>query len=181
MPRWGPRRPGGGRKPTAASVVPFTSPTMTGGSVPIVVEPDVPLTADERVAWDRLAPRAIEARTLTAGTSAGMVHLVRLVVLERALDARIQAEGLTVLKLTPMGAEPKPHPLMVSHRQIARHVEAMLARFGLAPFGKPLADAPRPQRTTTPVNPWAALEAARAPSPRPQPPVRPPSSRSRRS
>src|SRR3954469_23242746 len=100
MPRGG-ARPGSGRKPkdkaTAAlhgsqrkSVVRFPSPagqmlaTAPSLATEAVACPE-PLSEQAQAVWDRLAPFALAAQTLTAGTGTAFALLCRQIVLERVL------------------------------------------------------------------------------------------------
>jgi hypothetical protein len=93
-------------------------------SVPKVDEFDAPndLTTEERNVWLRLAPHAFKARTLTAATEYQFVMLCRNILLERLIAVDVEQIG---------GA---------NHRGIIQRIDAELARFCLAPMGKPLID-----------------------------------------
>lgn len=78
------------------------------------------LTTTERLVWLRLAPPAFAARTLTRATEYQFIILCRNIVLEREIAADVELRG---------GA---------NHRGIIQRVDAELARFCLAPMGKPL-------------------------------------------
>lgn len=80
------------------------------------------LSPDERHVWMRLAPHAFKARTLTPATEYQFVMLCRNIILERELALDLKQVG---------GA---------NHRGIIQRVDAELARFGLAPMGKPMPD-----------------------------------------
>lgn len=92
--------------------------------------------AQALVVWLELAPRAVEARTLTPATTAAFVMLCRAVVLERALSASPMAAGGS------------------NHRGLMHRVATWMKDFCLSPFGKPLSEA-------TPAKPaaskWAGL------------------------
>src|SRR5262245_8290224 len=51
------------------------------------------LSPDERLVWLRLAPHAVQARTLTPGTVYGFILLCRNIVLERELAKDKQQRG----------------------------------------------------------------------------------------
>lgn len=74
----------------------------------------------------------------------------------------LDSQGLTFIQVTVDGAGQeqqtlKAHPLMAPYRQLTKSVEALLARFCLAPFGKPVAGA-GPKKPA--LNPWAGIAAA---------------------
>lgn len=94
------------------------------------------LTVDERNVWLRLAPHAFKARTLTPATEYQFVMLCRNILLERRIAVDPDQVG---------GA---------NHRGIIQRIDAELARFCLAPMGKPLMDdAPKE------VDPFAEFDA----------------------
>jgi hypothetical protein len=129
----GGHRPGSGRKPKdlAAKMLHGTATRAQREAArkPVTVEEfDAPndLTTAERLVWLRLAPGAFAARTLTKATEYQFVMLCRNVVLEREIAADASLRG---------GA---------NHRGIIQRVDAELARFCLAPMGKPIVeDAPK--------------------------------------
>ena len=96
---------------------------------PVVDEFDAPndLTADERNVWLELAPHGFAAGTLTRATSYGFRLLCRNIVLERELAANVEQRG---------GA---------NHRGLIQRIDAELARFVLAPMGKPLVEQKAPE------------------------------------
>lgn len=146
MPRGG-ARPGAGRKPKTAAVAalhgshqrtvvrfPAAPAAPSAPLVPVAVAIPGGLPAKARRAWERLAPFAVEAGTLTAGTAAAFAMLCRAVVLEAALGKGGEAGG-------------------PSHRGMMQRVEAGMVRFSLAPVGKPIAKAAKPE------DPFAEFEA----------------------
>jgi hypothetical protein len=105
------------------------------------VEPPPDLSPDERAVWDELAPLAIQLRTLAPATRRSFVDLCRARVNRDMCRDTLAAEGWTVL----VDGEPKKHPLAIELRGWELRVEAAMARFGLAPIGKPVvAAADRP-------------------------------------
>jgi len=95
--------------------------------------------------WDDLAPHALEARTLTAGTAAAFRDLCEAIVLKRMMLAEILADGLTGTKVTVQmdesggglqSVEKKAHTLLSQYRGMMQRVEAGFTRFRLAPMGK---------------------------------------------
>jgi hypothetical protein len=91
------------------------------------------LTMDERHVWMELAPHAFKSRTLTKASSLAFRMLCRNVVLEKMYATSVTDRG---------GA---------SHRGLIQRVDAELLAFGLAPCGKPMADATPAKQA--PVNP----------------------------
>ena len=153
-------RVGAGRKPKTPKVQPFTPRTVDGGRVD-EVSPVAPfdLPDDQKDFWNANAGKAIEARTLTAQTVASFRLLCELDAEKRATKATIDKDGRTYIKCVVDGAgnehqELKAHPLTSAYRQLAQRVEAMMARFSLAPFGKPTTSAKPPKAAS---NPWARI------------------------
>jgi hypothetical protein len=128
----GGRRVGSGQKGTRGVVVPHPS-----APAPIdTFDPPKSLRGKARTVWLELAPLAFKARTLTRETEWSFVILCRNVALERKMAvARYGAGG-------------------VNHRGMIQRVDAELAHFCLAPFGKPLSEA-KPAAAV--VSKWAGL------------------------
>ena len=106
---------------------------------------DAPEGANEATkgVWNELMPLACRARTLTDVTAPGFLELCRAVVRLRQMDARLEEEGLTQIKITIDGAgqehqEVKAHPLVSQHRSMMQRVEAGYTRFCLTALGKPV-------------------------------------------
>ena len=134
MPRGG-RRPGAGRKlkdrglaalhgSRQRTVVRFPAPAVAvSAGVPAApVACPEPLDEEAAAVWERLAPHALAAQTLTDGTAQAFALLCRQVVLERKLAACADAGH-------------------ASHRGMMQRVEAGYVRFALAPMGKPIMSA----------------------------------------
>jgi hypothetical protein len=100
------------------------SPKTTGNPQPAAVVVPPGIEADPLAVWQRLAPFAVKAGTLTAGTAEAF-----------ALGCRVTALEREVATTNPGGAD---------HRGLLMRVEAFLIRFGLAPMGKPMAQEERP-------------------------------------
>lgn len=83
-------------------------------------DPPDDLSPPELSVWDRLSPHAFAARTLTRTTEYQFTVLWRSIVLERELAINADKRG---------GAD---------HRARLQRVDAELARFALAPNGKPI-------------------------------------------
>lgn len=120
-------------------------PAVPAPKLPILPPPDG-LTEAQRAVWVDLAPHAAGERTLTPATAAAFRDLCEAIVSKARMQAQIDADGLTYLKVTIDGAgqehqEVKAHPLISQHRGLMQRVEAGFARFRLAPSGKPLSPA----------------------------------------
>lgn len=105
-------------------------------AVPPIEEFDAPddLTFDERKVWLELAPHAFENRTLTKGTALAFKILCTNVVILRGYATSMMDRG---------GAD---------HRGMIARVDAAMARFCLAPAGKPLIKAAPEQAPANPVS-----------------------------
>lgn len=157
MPRGGARL-GAGRKPvkTFRPVVVAGGQADVDGSVSAIPPEDLP--TEQRDFWHRYAALAIEKRTLTAHTVAAFRMLCELDFELRDTKATIKRDGRTFIKVTVDGAgvehqELKAHPLTSAYGRLAKSVETLMARFGLAPFGKA---EPVIQRKPA-ANPWAGV------------------------
>lgn len=115
------------------SSTPATASTSSSGGD--TFDPPAYLRGQARAVWHELAPLAFEARTLTRTTEAAFVILCRNVALERKMARRKYGAG------------------NANHRGIIQRVDAELAHFCLAPFGKPLAE----EQPAAPVSKWAGL------------------------
>jgi hypothetical protein len=143
---WGGARVGTGQKGNR-ELVEVTDATLA------VPPPDVP--QDEAHFWSEYAYLAIEKGTLTKHTVAAWRLLCELDAEKRATRATLDKDGRTFLKVTVDGAgvehqELKAHPLTGAYGRLAKAVEALMARFGLAPFGKA-----EPRKNVEAVNVWA--------------------------
>ena len=156
MPRGG-RRPGSGRKPKAAALR-----AIDGGeshraeayrglavvAAPVMAESpamavDVPapdeLTAAERLVWERQAPAAVKARTLTAGTELSFGRYCRMVVVEREMSRDPGQVGGP------------------NHRGLLQRINTLELQFLLTPVGKPIHDAPaEPEKPVNPLDRFLA-------------------------
>jgi hypothetical protein len=157
----GGRRVGAGRK-SKGQLLAFThgSRQRLGGSPPPAelpppapVDPPADLTADVRAVWDQLAAHALVRRTLTPDTLMSFVDACRVVAIRNAMHAKIDAEGWTYWQDTKSGEVLKKHPLVTDLKGWEQRVEAALARFMLAPFGKQAAEPAKPE------DPFAEFEA----------------------
>jgi hypothetical protein len=158
-------RTGSGRKPKAGKVpptVPFVS--LPGGRAPetsavsSIPPEDLPLEAREF--WHINAGLAIAQGTLTVNTVPSFRMLCQLDAVRQKRAKKIEDDGETFIKCTVDGAgnehqELKAHPLTGPHDRIAKQVEALMARFKLAPFGK--AESAAPGRKTPAANPWSKV------------------------
>lgn len=131
---WGGKRVGAGAKPYV--------PTIPGTKDDVLATPPEDLPADEQAFWVAYASLAIEKGTLTSHTVAAFRLLCELDAEKRKTRSHLDSQGRTFIKVTVDGAgvehqELKAHPLTGAYGRIAKAVEALMARFGLAPFGKP--------------------------------------------
>ena len=143
----GGRRVGSGQKGKRGSVLRHPSAPATrrtghrGGGADGPPPPDdtfdppASLGGQARAVWLELAPLAFAARTLTRSTEVSFVILCRNVALERRMARRKYGAG------------------NANHRGILQRVDAELAHFCLAPFGKPLAD----EKPAAVKSKWAGL------------------------
>lgn len=148
----GGHRPGSGAK--GNQVVDFTQPVDA-------VDPPADLEADALVVWERIAPFAIQARTLVAATVDRFLLLCRQVVIERQMAKKIETDGWTYVAVTVDGAGQeretlKAHPLCAAHRNMMQRVEAGMAAFALAPMGKAMSAGKKQEK------PQSALERLQA-------------------
>lgn len=151
---WGGARVGSGPKPRSVRRKPVAVEPDPGVSP----EPPESLPVEQRDFWQSYAGLAIEKRTLTVHTVPAFLLLCELDAEKRATKKTMDADGRTFLKVTVDGAgvehqELKAHPLTGTYGRLAKAVEALLGRFGLAPFGK--AEAPLAKKTVA--NPWASV------------------------
>lgn len=156
MPKGG-ARVGAGAKPTR-----FRPVVHGGGREPedcgVSVLPPEDLPPEQRDFWHRYAGMAIEKRTLTGHTVAAFRLLCELEAEKRETKATIDRDGRTFIKVTVDGSgqehqELKAHPLTSAYGRLAKSVETLMARFGMAPFGK----AELPTQKKTAANPWAQV------------------------
>jgi hypothetical protein len=172
MPRGG-ARVGAGRKPKAEKG--RRSSAVAAGSPPNIVSieggragelskaPPANLPEDQQDFWRTYAPLAIDAGTLTKQTEASFRLLCELDAEKRATKETLDRDGRTFIRVTVDGAgqehqELKAHPLTGSYRQLAQRVETLMARFLLAPFGKPLEGKKKGSATSSP---WMAITSAK--------------------
>ena len=157
MPRGG-ARVGSGPKPK--NPLKFVS---GGKAVEVTSVPPDDLPSDQAEFWKRNASRAIEAGTLTDQTAESWRLLCELDARRHKIAAQLDRDGETYLKAWVDSAgqehqELKKHPLSSEYRGLAQRCEALLGRFGLAPFGKPVAMKPKKVLS----NPWAAIVGNKA-------------------
>lgn len=159
MPRGGARVGSGPKTGKPKAFAPTVIDGGRAGDVPSRAPEDLP--ASQHAFWNTYAPAAIAAQTLTDQTVGAFRLLCELDDEKRQTKETIDRDGRTFIKCTVDGAgnehqELKAHPLTGSYRQLAQRVETMMGRFGLAPFGKPVANA-KPRKSATDANPWARI------------------------
>lgn len=157
----GGRRLGAGRK-RKANVVAFIHGSRqrahdaldTADGSDAKVDPPGEITPAALAVWELHARDAIKAGTLTPLTARSFMQLVcePEVVYARIL-ATLEKEGWTYIRMGENGAEPKKHPLITDLQNWHRRVDAGHARFYLAPLGKPIVEAAKPD------DPFAEFEA----------------------
>jgi phage terminase small subunit len=159
------RKPKASGTPTKALVAATVVSIDSGRGDDIVTKtPPKDLPADQHDFWRRCAGRAIEAGTLTPQTVEAFRLLCELEAEKRATRETIEKDGRTTMGITTdvtsseQHVQIKAHPLTSSYRQLAQRVEALMARFSLAPFGKPVAGG-KPK--TQGASPWARIAAAK--------------------
>ena len=156
---WGGRRTGAGAKPTRPVMRRLGARAVSEAEdVGVSAIPPEDLPAEQRDFWHRYAALAIEKRTLTVHTVGAFLLLCEMDAEKRATKATIEKDGRTYIKVTVDGTgteheELKAHPLTSAYGRLAKAVEALMARFGLAPFGK----AEPIMAKAKAVNPWAQV------------------------
>lgn len=162
---------GSGRKPRAARRARTARQAVTAANVvaidggraqDVTPTPPADLPEEQRDFWKTYAGLAITAGTLTKQTEPAFRLLCEQEAERRAIRKTLDEQGRTFIQVTVDGAGQeqqtlKAHPLMAPYRQLTKSVEALLARFCLAPFGKPVAGA-GPRKPVA--NPWAAIAGA---------------------
>jgi hypothetical protein len=142
---WGGARVGAGKKPKPKPEQPLSPFSVVSGgrtSAPDdsaeLLEPPSDLPADQQAFWRAHAPLAIAKITLTQETVPAFRLLCELHAKKVIVGALIDNGALDGLRV---------------FLQISKQVEGLMARFCLAPFGKPLkADKPK-----TSANPWGGF------------------------
>lgn len=140
-------RPGSGPKPMNRFRAEEISPV-----------PPEDLSDEQKAVWQKYAPLAIENRTLVKATEPTFRQLCELEVEKGKILAQLDHDGRTYIKAWTDSSgqehqELKAHPLMVHYGRMSKEMTALFARFGLAPFGKPVG--PAPKRAA--MNPWQQI------------------------
>jgi len=133
---WGGARIGAGKKPRAK---PFGVVAGHADADPDdLAVPPSDLSTEQQDFWRSYAPLAIERRTLTPSTIPAFRLLCEVHSKKVMVGAMVDKGALGGLRL---------------FMQLAKQVESLMARFCLAPFGKPAtSDKPKP-----PTNPFSQL------------------------
>jgi len=156
----GGRRIGAGRKRKGTVIAFMHGSRQRAGQAPdapsavVQVAPPQDITQDELEVWERHAPDALTAGTLTPSTARSFVRMVCLPEVRYASAlATLEAEGWTYQKQTEMGKEPKVHPEQQRLEFWYRRIVDGHREFKLSPFGKAVAEPAKP------VDPFAEFEA----------------------
>lgn len=110
----------------------------------VAVKQPIGMTPIASGLWRLLAPAAVEAGTLVAGTAYAFRRLCELEARRRAMEAQIDLDGLMV---NPMQVDedtgrrfsigaPVAHPLITHERALQVRVEQGMARFMITALGK---------------------------------------------
>lgn len=167
MPRGGARVGAGrpARQRPRRGELPKVVPIDGGRAGELTATPPTDLPEDQQDFWRRNARLAIDAGTLTLQTEPAFRLLCELDAEKRATKAQIEKDGRTTVGITTdvtsseQHVQIKAHPLTSSYRQLAQRVEALMARFGLAPLGKPVAGGGGKKKTV--LSPWASIVAGK--------------------
>jgi len=133
-------KPGSGEKAADGTVAWLAGTaarrTKARPTLPPIQTFDAPagLLAPQRAIWDRLAPHAFAARTLTRATEASFLDVIDCIVMRDEVKAAIDHDGLT--REDEKGI--RKHPLLTDYRGLYQRVEAGLVRFSLSPLAKPI-------------------------------------------
>lgn len=139
---WGGARVGAGKKPQPkAPKSPFK--VFPGQKDAPAAEIEMPkgLPENQQEFWRANAPLAIERRTLTPATVPAFMLLCELNAKKVLVGVKVDEGELGGLRV---------------YAQLAKQVEGLMARFCLAPFGKPTDGG---KKATTASNPFGALQA----------------------
>ncbi len=146
---WGGRRVGAGAKPKPKPPVsPFAvlhggrqleaALTLPADADPALCEPPADLPSEQQDFWRTHAPLAVERRTLTKATVPAFKLLCELHAKKVMVGTMVDKGALGGLRV---------------FMQLSKQVESLMARFCLAPFGKPAtSEKPKPA-----ANPWAQI------------------------
>jgi hypothetical protein len=139
---WGGARVGSGKKPRPAPFDILPGGRSSGPTRPEdphdLTEPPRDLPADQHAFWREHAPLAIERKTLTPATVPAFRLLCELHAKKVVVGAMVDKGALGGLKI---------------FMQLSKQIETLLARFSLAPFGKP-ATSEKPKKA---INPFAQV------------------------
>ena len=144
MPKIGGARIGAGRKPKVPKLAVIRA-SVEDWAVSVIAPEDLPV--EQQALWAEYTPLAIEVRTLTKHTQPSFRLLCALEAERMAVGKILDEDGRTYLKawVDSSGQEHeelKAHPLKSDYAKLFKLVEMLMARFCLAPFGKPTAVQP---------------------------------------
>lgn len=141
--------PKGQRRGKRAERTPPSPVIGAAGEVP------AELTDVERVLWERWAPRAKAAGTLTEDTTPGFVVLCQTAADAQVCRAEIYSRGIVNVRtamqetgnddeaMEVVTVELRAHPLWPQYRGLKTRLEMLMARYGIASMGKaPSAEKP---------------------------------------
>jgi hypothetical protein len=161
--RSGGHRSGAGGKLSEARILGLIGPKAQDAPEPAsLVEVACPADCSPEVAavWAELAEHARKNRTLVASTATAFRRMCEAIVRHAKMQAQIDQDGLTYLKVTIDGAgqehtEVKAHPLISRASTLENAIRSWMKDFAIHPFGKPVIE---PKAAA--VDPFAKFGAA---------------------
>jgi hypothetical protein len=136
--------------------------------LPCIPPPDG-LSEETLAVWQREAPYALVARTLTPASAGSFRDLCEVTVARDAMRDQIRREGYTLdepvfdKQGNQVGTRTIKHPLLAEYRGLEVRVEAARARFSLAPTGRPMMeDDEHRHQSKSPTSPLDVLQRAAA-------------------
>jgi hypothetical protein len=130
---WGGGRVGAGKKPEAKPLS-----LVEGNEANGLCLPPSDLPPDQQAFWRDYAPLAVERSTLTESTVPAFRLLCELHAKKAMIGTMVDKGALGGIRV---------------FMQLAKQVESLMARFCLAPFGKPA----KTERAKPAANPWSQV------------------------